>query len=1089
MAPGTEADVGKIPVEWLGEAMVERLRQGVPIIIFGAAGLFEGSRFKSKEVGAKFKELRDQLDELRITKLGRIDELDPARERLRLHAFMNDIAGRRPRMMFVDDSFEAFSRGSCAALDHKDAVGRVLMVDTFMTSVLADAILVDLSSSHSPHFANKHCPMTPIEEKLHAAMSSAGLEVSCQITFEPYVIDFLVSLDGSRAVVEADGAGFHDAEADRIRDERLKERYGLKTIRFSGSEIHADAMSCARNVKRFLMNSSETVGKYPYEGFEALDASQRAAVQHSNGDARVLAPAGSGKTKVLVNRVIWLLNQGVPPSRILVLAFNRKAAGQLENRLGVLGVAIGKGRNDDTGVWVATLNSFGNRVLINEGVTSQLLDQPWKERELVIEALEKMGERLVGMRGEDPFSKLTREIARIRRGLRSPAELEVEVSQPGGRRAIAIDVLWAAVRDIQKRKGLITFDDQIFLATDLLLRDPTIRRIWQMRFRHVLVDEYQDLNDTQITLMRILTSGPARIFAVGDDDQVIYSWRDANVVNLLENFKNAYPGMTDHLLQINYRCAKPIVRTSQRLISNNKRRQPKNIKPAENAPEGHISMASAEGAIPLGDDVVNFLRNQRNKSGRTWREMAVLTRTNVQLLFAAVALDRADIPRSTLPRVRLYSTPVARRLFAYLSIVSAGQFGGRSEDFAEIINRPNRFVRNEDVERLRASGDPWLLLDLWAHGCPGATRPNKEIKTLIEGLLQLSDVAADEASRPIDVVDGVLARFRFAAERDESTRTADEATDEVILHVIREEARGHPRVKNLLEYMAYRAKDEMGELNPEEEANKSTPEEEVEEDRVTLSTIHGAKGREWPAVCMFDASLTGPQSKRTDADEEEERRVFYVGMTRAAVALHFNFVAGKADPFLAEAVLPRTLIGKSEKEALHWVREQKKLLERKLQEIEDTDRAVKAAQDELSRLSSGERLHGLERRGSELIATRDVLQKRVGGLAHEQPAGLLVRIFKGGRSSTSISREMTVLGERLSSLDAQIREITQMIKETRSQTSELVADTRGRISALEKALVSLVDQTREISGEMSDVEVAWNHLPCPSSDNLRLKAA
>ena len=177
MAPGTEADVGKIPVEWLGEAMVERLRQGVPIIIFGAAGLFEGSRFKSKEVGAKFKELRDQLDELRITKLGRIDELDPARERLRLHAFMNDIAGRRPRMMFVDDSFEAFSRGSCAALDHKDAVGRVLMVDTFMTSVLADAILVDLSSSHSPHFANKHCPMTPIEEKLHAAMSSAGLEV------------------------------------------------------------------------------------------------------------------------------------------------------------------------------------------------------------------------------------------------------------------------------------------------------------------------------------------------------------------------------------------------------------------------------------------------------------------------------------------------------------------------------------------------------------------------------------------------------------------------------------------------------------------------------------------------------------------------------------------------------------------------------------------------------------------------------------------------------------------------------------------------------------------------------------------------
>jgi superfamily I DNA/RNA helicase/very-short-patch-repair endonuclease len=1080
MATGPDTDEINGPLAWMDEILVERLRHGVPIIIFGSASLFDGEHFKSNEVGARFKDLRDQLPGLRITKLGRVAVLDPVKEGQRLHVFLNDVSNGQPRILFVEEPLEVFSTGSCAALDHQDVIGRLLIADKFRTAVLADAIHVDLSKPPILNVANDHPPMTPIEEKLHAAMSSVGVEVSCQVSFEPYVVDFLVSSDGNRVVVEADGAGFHDADSDCIRDERMKERHELETLRFTGSEIHADAMRCAQGVKLFLANSSEIRKQYPSEGFEVLDASQRAAVQHSGGDARVLAPAGSGKTKVLVNRVVSLLNQGVPPSRILVLAFNRKAAEQLEGRLGALGIPTGKGRDNDTGVWVATLNSFGNRVLLNEGITSQLLDKPWKERELVIEALHEMGEQLVGMRGEDPFSKLTREIARIRRGLRSPAELEVEVAQPGGRRAIAIDVLWSAVRDIQNRKGLITFDDQIFLATNLLLKDSMIRHIWQTRFRHVLVDEYQDLNDAQITLMRILTSGPAAIFAVGDDDQVIYSWRDANVVNLLENFKNSYPGMTDHLLEVNYRCAKPIVRTSQRLISINKRRHPKNIRPAENAPEGQVSIASAEGTMPLGDDLVGFLFAQRNENGRNWREMAVLTRTNVQLLAAAVALDRGGIPRSSLPLFRLYSTAVARRLLAYLSIVTTGQFGARGEDLAEVINRPNRFVKNEDVERLRTTKNAWILVNLWAHGCPVTIRSNKEIKTFIDGLLELFCIVANEACPAVDVVDGILARFKFAAERDEATRTADEATDEIILHVIREEARGFSRVEDFIEYMTLIAKEELGEVEPEDAPNKPDPEAHKDDDKVTISTIHGAKGREWPTVCMFDASRANSQSKRSDAEEEEERRVFYVGMTRAAVALHFNFVAGKSDPFLAEAVLPRGLIGKDDKVALRWVNDQTETLERKRHELEDTQGAEKTARDELSRLSSGERLHELERRRSDLVAMRDDLQSVLGNLSHEQPAGLFVRVFRGGRSSASISREMAVIGDRLSSLDDQVGENSREIDEARLQTEELIKATQERIERLEKAVNSLAEEVRKISGDMSDVQLAWKHLPLGS---------
>ena len=206
MAEGTGADIPKNPVGWLDDRLLQRLRQGVPIIVFGAASLFDQNRFKSNEVGARFKELRDQIDELRITKLGRVAHLDPIKEGQRLHVFLNDVAEGRPRIMFLDEPFEVFSKGSCAALEHQDAVSRTLFTDRFRTSALTDAIHVDLSRSPGADVTNEYPPMTPIEEKLLDAMSGAGIEVSCQVTFEPYVVDFLVSLNGNRAVFEADDA-------------------------------------------------------------------------------------------------------------------------------------------------------------------------------------------------------------------------------------------------------------------------------------------------------------------------------------------------------------------------------------------------------------------------------------------------------------------------------------------------------------------------------------------------------------------------------------------------------------------------------------------------------------------------------------------------------------------------------------------------------------------------------------------------------------------------------------------------------------------------------------------------------------------
>jgi superfamily I DNA/RNA helicase/very-short-patch-repair endonuclease len=1063
---------------WLNEALLDRLNRGIPLIIFGAETQFVDNSFKSEAVREQFRGLREKLPGLKVTRLRNLDEVDPLVESGRFNDFVDDVTSGCPRVLFVDERMDGLVSRSCAALAGDDLISRVLLADKLVSAILADAIHVDISKPTEAYVSRDLPPMTPIEDALYREMTALGLNVGCQVTLEPFIADFIISAQGIRLVVEADGAAFHDPENDRIRDQRIKDEYGLETVRFSGSDIFANAENCAKQVQRILEGAASHSVEYAFEGLDFLDPSQRAAVDHLGGDARILAPAGSGKTKVLVNRAIRLLNRGVPPSSILVLAFNKKAALQLEDRLGVLGVPVSKGREGDPGVWVATLNAFGNRVLKSEGVTSKLLDKPWKEKNLVEEAASAIGEHLIGMRGEDPMATLTQEIARVRRGLRSPAEIEVEIPQPSGTRSIALDSLWSAVRDIQKRKNLITFDDQIFLAADLMLREPTIRHLWQKRFKYVLVDEYQDLNAAQIMLMRILTAGPATIFAVGDDDQSIYSWRDANVVNFLDNFKVSYPGMSDYNLEINYRCPKPIVRTSQRLIRKNKRRHPKIIRPAAIAPEGQITISRAEGLMPLGEDLVKFFNDVRRSNGNEWRDMAVLTRTNVQLLAAAVALDRAGIPRDALPRLRLFSTPVAKRLLAYLSIVSDGPYAMKGDDVAEIINRPNRFVKNENADRLRSAKVPWIEINLLTYGCPDKYRSNKELRDFVDDVVKLSRLASSETSTAVDIVDAILDRFKFAVEKDESTKSADDATDEVVLHVIREAARDYLHIQDFIKHATVSAKHELGELEEGPEDKFDEPENEEQRDRVSLNTVHGAKGREWPVVCMFDASRTSSNSKGDGvADEEEERRVFYVGMTRSAGMLHFSYVFGKADPFIGGALLPDELISKEANEAVPWLNKQQVILTRAERELEDGQTAAQNIENEISDLSSGKTVISLENREKELEVMRDDLQTQMVELSRLKPDGFFKRIFKGGKSSAAISREISVIGDRLASLDRQVEDVRRTITSTREQVQELVSGARERLSNQRLSILELEDKLLELNGSLMDVQLAKSHMP------------
>ena len=1043
------------------ESVIARIKAGITVAVFNCAEMFIGDGDVSLETPGPLVRLRRAIPELREVRLRSDAMSNPVEQRQKLAPILEHASGNIPQILFVDASQEEIELRSVDALSTIDSIEATFLADAIVAGVLKNAIVVKSPRSQPTTGTANALPMTVIEETLLAAMTADGLEVKPQVSFSPYVVDFLVGGAGTRLAVEADGAAFHDAERDAVRDKHLRERYGLRVERFSGSRIMRDPSGCVRAIRTALSERSSMIGDlYPYEGLADLDQSQRIAVEHRGSHARVLAPAGSGKTKVLVNRIIRLLNTGCSPEAILVLAFNKKAATQLEERLRALGVSVRRGPKD-YGVWVATLNSFGNRVLQTEGQKLGIIDSSLKEHKLVSDALAALGITLLPMRGVDQLATIALELARIRRGLRSPVERVVEIPQPSGTLTIGLQALWQSVRNLQASRNYLTFDDQIFLAADLLLREPMARHDWQSRFEHVLVDEYQDLNDAQILLLRVITGGMARIFAVGDDDQVIYSWRDARVVNLLEEFEVSYPGTTTFTLNVNYRCPKVVVRCAQRIIQWNTRRYPKNIVSAPVAPDGRLEIVPAQGLAALGKSVVDFLSECREQQGSAWRDMAVLARTKVQLLAAAVALDKAGIPRGPLPNIRLFSTPVGRWLIAYVELCHAPSTisGPR---LAAIINRPNRFIGKDVVERIsKTRRDPWLSLNLLAYGCPGGRAFNSHLRDLVVQCLEVRRLSRRSDIRPIDVVDAVVSRFSFATNRARGLQESDDANDEMILDIIRESARDFETINDFLNYAESQSRNEVGE-NIQSPADGAEASAEPQEDFVTLSTIHGAKGREWPVVSLFD--LSQPTGKvPTPDEEEEERRIVYVGITRASKMLHVSFAGGRASSFIGEAFVPDRLHLETDLRVVAWRREKYATAERLRRSIGDSQKAITSLAEETAKIESRRHFDELKHASSKAVERLESLQDQFIEIGKKRPGSLFARLFRGGSSAAQLSRDKQEVGKQISIAE-------RIVSEKKAKMRDYEKEAPKRLAMIDEERKTHTRNTRKLEAELAHIE-------------------
>jgi DNA helicase-2/ATP-dependent DNA helicase PcrA len=590
-----------------------------------------------------------------------------------------------------------------------------------------------------------------------------------------------------------------------------------------------------------------------------LAPDQLAAVIHGAGPARVIAPAGSGKTRVLTERLRHLVvDRGVETQTVVAVAYNKKAREEMEERCTAFRPRV------------RTLNALGLSLLTEaRGRPPELLDE--REVRDLVQSLVPTSRRRVNT---DPIGPYLDGLSLIRLGLRDPAAVEDSRDDVPGL-AEAFDPF----RHHLKARGMVDFDEQVYGAVELLLANGDFRRHAQGQYRHLLVDEFQDLTPAHVLLLRLLATPALDVFGVGDDDQVIYGHAGADPAFLV-HFDRLFPAAADHPLEVNYRCPVEVVGAARHLLSYNRRRVPKEIRPGPDADPtpGALTVRlhpSDGGAAAVADVVAAWLA----EPGVTGADVAVLARVNSLLLAPQVALVEAGVPVDSALRASVLDRTGVRAALAYLRIgADPDDFDGG--DVVEVYRRPSR-------------GFPqWF--PKWLRGRMSLDR------------LAAMTTRIDDAKVGSKVTD-LVADLRLVAEavRTGSTGAAlavvrDEIGLGGAMGLLDSSRAGEGGSSHLddLEALA-----QVAALHPDaatfEPWLRGVLRREPAAGGVTLSTVHRVKGREWHRVVVFGVTA-GLVPHRLADDVEEERRVLHVALTRGRHRVTVLGDASRSSPFLAE---------------------------------------------------------------------------------------------------------------------------------------------------------------------------------------------
>jgi DNA helicase-2/ATP-dependent DNA helicase PcrA len=615
-----------------------------------------------------------------------------------------------------------------------------------------------------------------------------------------------------------------------------------------------------------------------------LAPDQMSAVTHPSGPARVIAPAGSGKTRVLTERLAHLVgDRGVHPGSVSALAYNTRAADEMRRRCADLVTAEGPHLRtlNSTGLWICSEFGAGGR--------PRVVDEP-EVRELLQGVFE-----IRRQANADTVAPYISALSSIRLGLTPPDVVEEEMADAEGI-AEGFDRYRSTLADL----GAVDFDEQIYRAIEILVTDSDARAAAQARCRRVLVDEFQDLTPAHLLMIRLLAAPGFDCFGVGDDDQVIYGYSGASPEFLID-FARYFPGASHHPLEVNYRCPPAVVAAARHLLSYNERRLEKSIRAPEGradevapvagplAGSGPVAVRTAPGDA-LAGTAVEIVAAWLD-AGVAPSEVAVLARVNSALLPVQVACLESGVPCTTPLTTSVLGRTGIRTAFAYLRIgADPGRI--RREDVRDTIRRPSRGIAPMVVDML-TKGPTTSVRDIRRLADRLSGRDVPKLLAYADDLDLVVAAASGSTASALRCIRTGIGLNGTMDVLDSSRKEADRSTHADDLVALEAVAALHP---------------DAATFEPWLRTVLSRPASDGP--AVLLSTVHRIKGQEWDRVVVYGVS-EGLLPHRLSDDDEGERRVFHVALTRARVQVAVVADADAPSIFVGEldGSRPRTAPG------------------------------------------------------------------------------------------------------------------------------------------------------------------------------------
>lgn len=584
----------------------------------------------------------------------------------------------------------------------------------------------------------------------------------------------------------------------------------------------------------------------------------------------VLAGPGSGKTFVVTQRIKYLIEQyHVKPDGILVITFTKAAAAEMQDRF----ARLNEGKLYP--VHFGTFHSVFFQILRHTyRFTAQNIIRERDKYRFLTQIIGEMPEEIRGQAQIDDnielLQNLLSEISAVKNNGITPQEIQsTTVSQA------EFEYIFQRYKQEMNRCRLIDFDDMVLLCRNLLVERPDTLKLWQERFQYILVDEFQDICSLQYEVVRMLAKPQDNLFIVGDDDQSIYGFRGSKP-EIMMNFTKDYPEAQQVLLNVNYRSKQGIVDTAGKLITHNKVRFAKEVK-AQNEQTDGVNIYSFSSKLKQAENIGLLIKQYMEQPGAKYSDIAILYRTNNHTVYTADKLMKEGIPFYMKEKPKnIYDSPIAKDIIAYLNYAL---YENCLEDFLRIMNRPVRYIKKSTVPRQ-------------AFRMEALIQNNKSTEYVVQNIVDLYDALRFiKGLNPFSAVNFIRKGIGYEAflKKQALENGRDAAKEIEMLEELMQLAKDFETIPEWLEHIQ-NYDTIMREITQQENGLKSAG-----TDAVSMVTMHSSKGLEWKVVILPDVNEGVVPHKKavTDNELEEERRMFYVAMTRAKESLFLFYIQEK----------------------------------------------------------------------------------------------------------------------------------------------------------------------------------------------------